>query len=206
MLDEKRHFFDTMKATRDSRIRALTIALSVAGVALVIFVVVATAVAVKKQREGHEVSPILPLDADGMPTPQKAGAAQVPDSTIDEDVFWGNEEEEGNISKYQTDCFLTDTLCTAFSDECCPGLVCVPVTETESRCSHFKGNICINTNKICNDAVFGVDCCDGGVCTPEPGNTGRSRCIPPGAVQARVVSLDSPTPAPTPKPSLRPVH
>ena len=197
-----------MKPTRNSAIRALTIAVSVVGVALVIFIVGTTGVAVKKQREDNEMSsPILPPDADAMPTPQKVGAAaQPPDSTIDNDLFDGNGDEEGDITKYQTDCFLPDTLCTAFSDECCPGLVCVPVTETESRCSSFRANICINTNKICNDAVFGVECCDGGVCTPEPGNTGRSRCILPAAVQTRGASLGSPTSAPTPRPSLRPVN
>mmetsp|Transcript_8131 Transcript_8131/g.15734 ORF Transcript_8131/g.15734 Transcript_8131/m.15734 type:complete len:204 (-) Transcript_8131:180-791(-) len=199
---------DTMKSTRNSAIRALTISVSVVGVALVIFVVVATGVALKNRGEDNKVSPpILPLDTSGMPTPQKVGAAAQPlESTVDNDLFSGNEDEAGGITKYQTDCFLPDTLCTAFSDECCPGSICVPVTETESRCSSFRANICINTNKICNDAVFGVECCDGGVCTPEPGNTGRSRCVLPSAVQARGVSLDSPTPTPTPRPSLRPVN
>lgn len=201
-----------MKATRNIAIRVLIIAISVIGMALVIFVVVGTSVVVKKQHEDDQVSsPILPLDADTMPSPQKVGAASQPiDSSIDEDLFHASEEEEkeeeNEITKYQTDCFLPDTLCTAFSDDCCPGLVCVPVTETESRCSSFKANICINTNKICNDAVYGVNCCDGGVCTPEPGNTGRSRCVLPSSVQARGASLNIPTPTPTMRPSLRPVN
>lgn len=193
-----------VKATR--RVRALSVALSVVGVVFMTCLIVAAVAAVKKRREvGDDVSPIEPLSADSMPTPQKAGAVQAPNSTSDEDVFSGAlEDETEGVSKYQTDCFLTDTPCTAFSDECCPGLICVP-TATGSKCSHFKGSICIDTDHICNDAVYGVECCDGGVCTPEPGNTGRSRCVLPD-IQPRVAPLESPIPAPSPRPSLRPVH
>ena len=189
-------------ANKPTLSRTKTIIISVVvtlyGVALFVVVTTATTKAVRHRRHEDKVPAIQPLDLDEPET-----------NVVSGDLFSsGDDQGLDAVQEYQTECLLTANACTAFSDECCPGLVCVPVNQTTSVCSHYKGSICINTGMICNDAVHGVECCDGGICTPEQGGTGRSRCVLPAATQTRTqkINVGTPTPSPTPKPSLRPVH
>lgn len=173
------------------------------GVALVVVVATATTKAVRhRRRHKDEGSTIQPLDLDEPET-----------NVVSGDLFSSSSSRDDPnvdaVQEYQTECLLTADACTAFSDECCPGLICVPVNQTTSVCSHYKGSICINTGMICNDAVHGVECCDDGICTAD--GTGRSRCVLPNtatATESRThkSELETLTPSPTPKPSLRPVH
>ena len=177
---------------------AISIVLSVVGITLLVALV--AIVTQHRRRRQRETTAIRPLDLD-----DKSDA-----NVVAGNLFSGDQAD--TVQEYQTECLLTADACTAFSDECCPGLICVPVNQTTSVCSHFKGSICINTGMICNDAVYGVECCDGGVCTPEGGGTGRSRCVLPTAAQARTdtktIELveNNPTLSPSSRPSLRPVH
>jgi hypothetical protein len=110
-------------------------------------------------------------------------------------------DEDQVAQPLQEDCLFTGNACVAFGGDCCPGLICVPVNETTSTCSHFKGSICINLNMICNDRVTGVECCDNAVCTPAGT---QSRCLQPGATSPLLgSSVATPTPS-SPRSSLRP--
>jgi hypothetical protein len=119
-----------------------------------------------------------------------------------EDLFGSNDppaanHEEQVVQPLQEECLFTGNACVAFGSGCCPGLICVPVNETTSTCSHFQGSICLNLNMICNDRVTGVECCDDAVCTPEA--TGpRSRCIPAVSPLLRSSSVGATTTAPVP--------
>ena len=152
----------------------------------ILFVIVLTSTRSKTASDRLHPTPFQPFDIGNgsFPVPEDDYSLEIPEynsSQVDEDIF---AEKGTNVQKFQTDeCLVTADPCEAFSSQCCPGLICVPVNELESRCSHFKGSICLDTGALCNDAVYGVDCCDDGICTPVPG-TDQSRCVLPTAVSA----------------------
>ena len=189
-----------MAKTTPKRAKAIVIVsavMTLVAVVALIAVLATTATKYYRERQREEAYPIQPLDFD---PPSK----EEPETNVVQgDLF---SEDEETIQEFQTDCKIPKDACTAFSAECCPGLVCVPVNQTTSVCSDYKGSICIDTGMICNDAVYGVGCCDGGICTPEEGNTGRSRCVLPTAASETRAHAAMENPTPSPRPSLRPAH
>ena len=197
-----------MKAVDRIPNKVLAIVSALVSIALIVAVVGKVEARRRKRASALPIRPLVDLEnTEAYPTPSEENNSH-PTSTqqgdsihsvelnnvpLTENVF--SEKEEG-VDKFQAECGLTYEPCTAFSAECCPGLVCIPFNETLSRCSHFKSSICINTGKICNDAVYGVECCDGGVCTSESGNTGRSRCVLP-TVDTRTASSQETEPTVT---------
>lgn len=151
---------------------------------------------VQRKNNHDNVVPIRPLDFGYSVNKTETSK----NATVDlGDVFSQNEE---SVETFQTECKYTHEPCEAFSDECCPGLICVPWNDTV-RCSHHQGTICLSIGMVCDDAVHGVECCDDGICTSEPGGTGPRRCLLPQAAESNIQTKtaeipDKSTIAPTP--------
>lgn len=179
--------------TRNGVLRLLSVAIPTTCFVLTVVVLLTTTIArhpLRKNHKGANSPPLIlsfddPLDDDNAyynrttTTTTSSSSSSLQQEHYKEQDIFSNGGGDNKINTLQTedDCLVTGNLCESFSADCCEGLICVPVNVSESRCSHYKGSICLEIGMICSDAVYGVNCCDNAVCTPEGGGTGRSRCV-----------------------------